>query len=1030
MIEFNQLIKKLQYENSPCFLDEKQMRGGYRYAHIFRQAIECYNLKGSYCLQDPSQPASLIPLVYVCEAKNDEEASDLHRKIWNQNIVPFLLIKSPRYIRLYKGFSYNNEKHAENIFGEIEDLGRLFELGIDAESIDQGKVWDKWGPQLDLSQRVDGRLLKSLKEVENVLEKQNLETSTIHALIGKYVYLRYLRDRDILSDAKLKKWNIDPNRLFTRNATKRSFTEVNKQLDKWLNGAVFPISSDIHNNIEPEHLKKVAGTFFGDDPDTSQGSLFSLYDFSAIPTETLSTIYEQFLHATEKGKKSAAYYTPIPLVHFTVGELEKRKPLEEGMKILDPACGSGAFLVHCFRLLIEKRRLAGKKLNPSDLRKILVDQIFGIEREHDACHVTALGLFLTLLDNVTPSDLERYPTFELPNLFEKNIIESDFFDTAYNEKNFSDDASFDWIIGNPPWKQAQKEDKEKNEKNDQKALDWMKQAERKSSHVATNNELAEAFAWKAADLAADGTDTSDNGIVGFVFPTMSLTKHDKSFRERFFRENTVFSVINFSNLRKFLFESGNAPASVLTFQKGTPDSDDRIQTYAPFMIDLKYSRTAKKKTTWALTVNSSDIQELRVSEVIDGSNIHWKIAMWGTPFDLRLLQKAQRRYTTFKEFCGENDLLAAQATKFCIKSEIQDATSGEVDHKQYEYHEELIGSTKLENKALKGCGHIFQFPEESLSKKFTKEDVYLRLLSGKKGLEVLFPPHVILDPSFRFAIYSNEILGLPPRPIAIAGKKKNSTLLKAIALYLNSNFTKYHQFHTASEWGIRAARATKESLDQLPIPDALSDSKTVKEWATLYDGIASATKKERDKKLLPLLNKKVNAALGLQKMEQILVDDLVTHKLRLLDGKAPKDLSGPPDESCVDEYLNTMRDQLDDFLGNPYYHAIIAYRDSSSKETPILLQIQLFECSEPIPTEIREIPQRQTASLTRFHRNLKEQHCTWLYFQRSLLYYDLPSDDTFLLKPAEKIQWIRSKGISDAMDIIALGLEMEARNDQ
>ena len=57
-------------------------------------------------------------------------------------------------------------------------------------------------------------------------------------------------------------------------------------------------------------------------------NLFEDYDFSYIPIETLSVVYEQFLHATGKAKKTGAYYTPIPLVNFVLDALEELQPLQ------------------------------------------------------------------------------------------------------------------------------------------------------------------------------------------------------------------------------------------------------------------------------------------------------------------------------------------------------------------------------------------------------------------------------------------------------------------------------------------------------------------------------------------------------------------------------------------------------------------------------------------------------------------------------------------------------------------------------
>lgn len=165
---------------------------------------------------------------------------------------------------------------------------------------------------------------------------------------------------------------------------------------------------------------------------------FGLYDFSFIPIETLSVIYEQFLHSAHSegggsaGKEKGAYYTPVPLVNFMLEELDSIRPFRHGMRVLDPACGSGAFLVQCYRRIIERdvEFSRGKPMRPARLRELLQRHIFGIDRDEDACRVAELSLTLTLLDYVDPPDLRRTPQFRLPKLHGTNIHQGDFFDPA------------------------------------------------------------------------------------------------------------------------------------------------------------------------------------------------------------------------------------------------------------------------------------------------------------------------------------------------------------------------------------------------------------------------------------------------------------------------------------------------------------------------------------------------------------------------------------------------------------------------
>ena len=107
------------------------------------------------------------------------------------------------------------------------------------------------------------------------------------------------------------------------------------------------------------------------------------------------------------------------------------------MKVFDPACGSGAFLVQCYRRLIEGEIAAQGEIPPPErLRDLLTANIYGMDQDADACAVAELSLILTLLDYVNPPDLRDNKGFKLPNVRDRNIFRANFFD----EKMPWDDA--------------------------------------------------------------------------------------------------------------------------------------------------------------------------------------------------------------------------------------------------------------------------------------------------------------------------------------------------------------------------------------------------------------------------------------------------------------------------------------------------------------------------------------------------------------------------------------------------------------
>jgi len=631
-----QLIDKLGYSDSPAFLQDERLREHHGYSFFFAQAEkeEHCNLKGVYTLlysPDKLSSSSLTPVVYVCEADNESKAEEIHKRVWNQNIVPFLIVVTPKNIRLYSGFEYDRNQSDEERVKEVaknanEVLCKL--SAFKSEAIDSGDIWKQW--PISVEGRVDRHLLANLKKLSGVLTDENedykLPPEHAHTLIGKYIYLKYLRDRDILSNRRLSDAQVCEEAIFSSSAQKEKLYQLEDYLNNFLNGSVFPLPSV--NDIQTKHVQKVAGVFKGDDPESGQGVFFDIYDFSYVPIETLSVVYQQFLHAKGQGRGKGAYYTPVHLVNFILDELDTKKPLKKGMKIFDPSCGSGAFLVQCYRRLIEGIvRGKGSKLNPIDLRRLLVDHIFGLDADEKACQVAELSLSLTLLDYINPPDLssKKHKGFKLPKLHNKNIFhcEGGFFDEESSWTKSIPKKGYDWIVGNPPWKNKEKYEDDKL--CDLKALHWIN-TNRKTWPV-DNYQTAEAFAWKTTELLAE------DGQCGLLMPAKTLfKKQGDKFRAKFFSEIETWCIVNFANIRRYLFEKAINPAAAF-FYSGKKDwdkSEHYITTYAPFAVEQNSQLSQKgiSKKIWSVFVNYSTIKEIPLRDIKDGSAVPWKTAMW------------------------------------------------------------------------------------------------------------------------------------------------------------------------------------------------------------------------------------------------------------------------------------------------------------------------------------------------------------------------------------------------------------------
>lgn len=1025
-----QLIESLGYVDSRSFLSPDKDDAlppselSFAVRHIVRACEDlsgkssvCQFL-GTYVLQEKTgSPA--VPVVHVFEADSDATAKQIHRMIWNQNLVPFIIIVSRSTVRVYPGFSFSRteDRSLVSVAAMAADLVSQLD-GFTARAIDEGIIWKRWGHAADPTSRVDETLLRDLKVLDEHLQQEGVSREASHGLIGKFVYLYYLRHRDFLSDRKLKNWGIDPSTLFSRHATLRAFHAVNNELQRELNGSVFQMGDDALTNVTQAQLRLVAGVFRGDAPTGQLHLDFEAYDFSHIPIETLSCVYEQFLHDTDesggepRGQTLGAYYTPIPLADYVISELEEQYPLEEGMRVLDPACGSGTFLVQCYRRLIEKKMRTEKRdLKATELRELLTRHIFGVDRDDDACRVAELSLIMALLDYVNPPDLEN-TNFKLPTLRQANIFKDDFFAPNAAWHAHVPKGTFHWIVGNPPWAEVKGEPTPDHEH----YLAWKWITTHKTTHPTGGNQIAEAFLWKAGDHLTPA------GVSGLVVPAMTwFKKESTAFRKSFFSRCEVWCLANFANMAYVLFAGrAESPASAAFFKVKSPVDDHAILTFAPFVAEQVANRPTKgnrRAAIWNIVVNSDELREVSNQSAAQGDGVTWKLAMWGDSQDQRLLAGLARRFPSFRVFCEDWKLTARQGVQF--------QTFAESRAHHLERRPELVGKAKLDLGPLKNVGRIFTFPSTAVSE-ITEGGAYLRKRSGLVGLDVSQPPHVIVDAARRFAVFSNDFLAVPHRQIGVAGGHEAEQILRALSLYLSSDFCVYHQFLMSPEWGIGRNMAYLETLNLLPTPRSFPD---IEEWVKIQIELAELSahrlsptawrrdNEERFSSLVTKFNEAVFDLLRLRPIERWLVQDFVESNLELNKGKINNSLLSVPGKQEMEVYFTALRDCLDGFLSadRGLHHKVEAIQDRESA----FFSVSLQRTSAAIKPMMFAAGHEAARVLLTLRDRLRRKHSQWMYFDRSLKVYDGRQGALYQFKPMQRLHWTRRQAVLDSDEIIA-----------
>ncbi len=266
--------------------------------------------------------------------------------------------------------------------------------------------------------------------------------------------------------------------------------------------------------IDDKALRPIIGNLYYPD---------SPYEFSVLPSDILGQVYEQFLgkvirltpkhravveEKPEVKKAGGVYYTPTYIVDYiveqTVGRMVEGKSQRQvaRLRVLDPACGSGSFLLGAYQYLLDWHRdwyvaddperwarsrparlyqgpTGDWRLTAAERKRVLLNNIYGVDIDSQAVEVTKLSLLLKVLEDEYQGDeatqLGFFQERALPDLADNvkcgnSLIGPDFysgrqlvllddeeryrvnvFDWEAEFPEIMDGGGFDVVIGNPPY---------------------------------------------------------------------------------------------------------------------------------------------------------------------------------------------------------------------------------------------------------------------------------------------------------------------------------------------------------------------------------------------------------------------------------------------------------------------------------------------------------------------------------------------------------------------------------------------------
>jgi hypothetical protein len=942
------------------------------------------------------------PAIFVAYAQNEEQAREIHKRFWNLGNCPFILIVLPGIVRVYTGFNYDPNSPKQTIIAHTpdsfsNDLPDAL-LPFHADAIDSGYIWQHEAKYLGSETRVDHRLLANLKKLSIFLQdRYDLGREVAHALIGKYIYFRYLRDRNILDDIWLDKHGIRPENVFGREATAQGFEALAEALQKQFNGDIFPLPPNDGQWYANNAISFLASIFHGDTPEGQLALDFQIYDFSYIPVELLSSVYEQFLKDEGRGKTDGVVYTPEALADYILAELDALHPLQLNHKVLDPCCGSGVFLVLAYRRLIERLWHEQEERPTAEAMKhLLQGNIFGVEKDQEACNITAFSLILTLLSHLEPPELQANADFQFPTLVGSNIYQADFFDD--NCPIFQKEMRFDWVMGNPPWERAD----EKNESH-RHAINWMSKALKLGRKVGERR-LDEAFTWRAGDVLKEG------GHAGLLVMATSLINSSSSdYRKGFFNTFYVQRVTNLSNFMRILFmgpegKRAEAPAACLIYKNDTSTTrKEAILHFGPFVANqIPLSAKGQRRRAWTLTIYENDIQEIDYKDATDDIPCLWKTALWGGYQDRRALRRLKKLLPNTLA-----DVIAERGWLMCSGPHIKPLK--QKSQGKFIPASELEGQRILETKFLKTK---FAITDEALPL-LEAERQFIEKRKGPKGLQLIPAPHVLV--AAEAAVYSDRDFIIPAPKVGIVADRKDADYLKATAFYLNSSVARYAHFFHSPLWGISIGTISPETVGAIPFTRLSAEQ--VKTLAKAYDELVSkeqnhmaeyAFLQSEPLNLQNEVDKIVNAALRIPESLSTLAREFMQIRYQLSKGKLGDTAIEPPTADQLKEYGEQLRSQIDDFTRRHHRITIQAGQEA------IIATIEVT--SEPHILQII-VSQNQNSAAKKILHSVKEQHSQWAYVQRSVQIFDGPY--VHIIKAARLLDWTRTQAIQDAANLIS-----------
>lgn len=721
-----------------------------------------------------------------------ERIDELRQSLWNQGLITVIIILKQQHLSAMSVL--DRQADPEKVTYQQAATQGLWS----ATEFKTGFVYDRCPEWFTPDNRVDRRLLNNLHEVVKRLRSCDMQSGAAEALMAQVIFLCYLEQRNIIGDHYRSVHGLNNLHSYIKAHDGRGIDSLLDRLAKDFNGDFLRSSDEnaLWSSI-PERAFSVIDQFLSSvDLLTGQGNLWN-YDFSQIPVEMISGIYETFLR--DRQGKLSAYYTPRHLANFLVEQSFADYSDPTRLKIYDGACGSGILLTTAFRKLLRFAEVReSRKLDLRERIQLMEGSIYGSDIDKTACWITAFSLYLSLLEGLDVRDislLQRGENVKLPNLIgsNRNISSGpengDFFSAS---NRLSSRKDFDIFMSNPPWRESEKDE----------IASWELWARSQTPPLPlANRQIAAGFAFRAAYCV------KEEGRIVLLLPlNLVISKTKLEFRQRWLQLVNIERIINLADIRHLLFPNSVHPCAVVSAKCRSQaeglifDDDESMEYWVP--------KADASLALGRLTMHVSDRAILSSRQFYSDPDL--LIAYyWGNNRDIGLLKRLKRFGTLNALF------LSKRKNGAWVSGKGFHAPNQSNPSRDLGLLQDLVYlPAPMFPRDIPCISTNTNFPlvKDDFAEVASPGGKQGRLYSGPR---VLFTDGMTEDFQVK-AVYTEEKFSFQSSIGSIGGNNDDVHLLRFLAAYLRSPLASYLLFMTGSSIAFERPRISVEEIKCLP----------------------------------------------------------------------------------------------------------------------------------------------------------------------------------------------------------------------